>query len=98
MDTMELIKTRKSVRTFDGRMISAEDRDKLCAYIKTIPNPYDIPVEFVMLDAETYGDVQKIDMGITLCHFMSVTDGKIIISDPGIAIGGDTEYIATVLI
>lgn len=55
MDTMKLIKTRKSVRTFDGRMISAEDRDKLCAYIKTIPNPYDIPVEFVMLDVEEHG-------------------------------------------
>lgn len=34
MKTMEPIKPRKCVRTFDGRMISAEDRDKLCAYIK----------------------------------------------------------------
>ena len=47
-------------------------------------------------DAETYGDVQKIDMGIALCHFMSVTDGKLTISYPGIAIGEDMEYIATV--
>ena len=50
MNTMEFIKTRKSVRAFDGRPISAEDKKKLCDYMKTIPNPYDIPVEFVLLD------------------------------------------------
>lgn len=42
--------------------------------------------------------MQKIDMGIALCHFMSMTDGKLTISDPCIAIGEDMEYIATVLI
>lgn len=47
-------------------------------------------------DAETYGDVQKIDMGIALCHFMSVTEGMFSFSDPGIVIGPDMEYIATV--
>lgn len=55
MNTMELIKTRKSVRTFDGRPISTEDKEKLSAYIKNIPNPYGIPVEFVLLDAKEYG-------------------------------------------
>ena len=55
MNTLELIKTRKSVRTFDGRSISAEDREKLCAYIKHIPNPYGIPVEFALLDAKEHG-------------------------------------------
>lgn len=54
MNTFELIKTRKSVRTFDGRPISAEDREKLSAYIQNIPNPYGIPVEFVLLDAKEY--------------------------------------------
>lgn len=263
MNAKELVKTRKSVRTFDGRPISAEDREKLCAYIKAIPNPYDIPVKFVLLDAkehglsspviqgedlyiaakvekqphgeeafgfsfekmvlyawslgigttwiggtldrphfekvlgakgrermygvtplgypagkrsevdinlrgsvkgderlpaselffdrsfstplpmneqrlsdileairwapsaanmqpwrvvkdgdkfhfyekhtkhydaENYGDVQKLDMGIALCHFMSMTSGKLTISDPGIGIDDDMEYIATVLI
>lgn len=55
MNTVELIKTRRSVRTFDGRTISDEDKDKLCAYIKTIRNPYDIPVKFILLDAKEHG-------------------------------------------
>ena len=29
MDITELIKTRKSVRTFDGKVVSEEDREKL---------------------------------------------------------------------
>ena len=55
MNNMELIMTRKSVRTFDGRPLTAEDKEKLCAYIATIRNPYDIPVEFVLLDAKDHG-------------------------------------------
>lgn len=55
MGIKEIIQTRKSVRTFDGRYISPEDKKKLCAYIKTIRNPYDIPVEFVWLDKDEYG-------------------------------------------
>lgn len=48
---LELIKTRKSVRTFDGRSLNEEDVKKLADYAKTITNPYGIPVEFVFLDA-----------------------------------------------
>ena len=55
MDIMEVIKTRKSFRTFDGAKISESDLKKLCNYIKTIDNPYDIPVEFMILDTEKYG-------------------------------------------
>ena len=49
-------------------------------------------------DAENYGDVQKLDMWIALCHFMSVTDGKLTISDPDLDTPENTEYIATVCI
>lgn len=55
MDIMEVIKTRRSVRTFDGREVSAEDKKNLCAYIDKIQNPYDIPVEFILLDAKEHG-------------------------------------------
>lgn len=55
MNNMELIMSRKSVRTFDGRPLTDEDREKLCAFIAEIRNPYDIPVEFVLLDAEEHG-------------------------------------------
>lgn len=46
---MKLIETRKSVRTFDGRKVTDEDKERLCSYIKTIKNPYNIPVEFLYI-------------------------------------------------
>lgn len=55
MDTMELIRTRKSVRTFDGKGVSEEDREKLSAYIRSIDNPYHIPVGFMILGAKKHG-------------------------------------------
>ena len=55
MNLQELIRTRKSIRTFDGKEISADDRKKLTDYIGTITNPYGIPIEFVMLDSAEYG-------------------------------------------
>lgn len=55
MDMLELIRTRKSVRTFDGKAVTENDRKKLTEYIKTITNPYGIPVEFVLLDAGEHG-------------------------------------------
>ena len=54
----ELLKTirgRKSVRTFDGKPVSAEDREKLERYIGTITNPFGIPVRFVLLGAKEHG-------------------------------------------
>ena len=54
MDMIDLIKTRKSIRTFDGTKISKDDLKDLLDYIKTIKNPYDIPVEFVILDNDKY--------------------------------------------
>ena len=55
MNLQELIRTRKSIRTFDGKEIFADDRKKLTDYIGTITNPYGIPIEFVMLDSAEYG-------------------------------------------
>lgn len=55
MDIMEVIRGRKSFRTFDGRMVSDEDRERISSYAAAIRNPYGIPVEFVMLDAEEHG-------------------------------------------
>ncbi|MBP0954082.1 MAG: nitroreductase family protein [Oscillospiraceae bacterium] len=52
---MELIRTRKSVRTFDGQGVSEEDREKLSAYIRSIENPYHIPVRFMILGAKKHG-------------------------------------------
>lgn len=52
---LELIKERKSVRTYDARPLSAEHQSELEAYAKAIRNPFEIPVEFVMLDAKEHG-------------------------------------------
>ena len=55
MNTMDVIKGRRSVRTFDGRALTDEDRTALIEYSRSIRNPYDIPVEFVFLDAAEHG-------------------------------------------
>ena len=43
MNISELIKTRKSVRTFDRERISDSDIQKISDYCRTITNPYNIP-------------------------------------------------------
>ena len=53
MDNIEkLVRGRRSVRTFDGMDISPDDLEKLFSFIKQIENPYDIPVEFKLLDGK----------------------------------------------
>ena len=51
---MEMIKGRKSVRTFDGNMLTDQHRKDIEEYIKEITNPFNIPVEFVLLDAKEH--------------------------------------------
>ncbi len=55
MDIKEIIKTRKSVRTFDGKSLKDDHREKILSYVENIENPYGIPVKFVWLDAEKHG-------------------------------------------
>ena len=54
-DLTEIIKGRKSVRTYDGTMISEEHRKDIEEYMSGISDPFDIPVRFVLLDAEEHG-------------------------------------------
>jgi len=47
-------------------------------------------------------DIQKIDLGIALCHFAcgleaQGTGWRLTVADPGIAVPDATEYIATIL-
>lgn len=51
----ELILSRKSVRTFDGKPLSKADRRDLEKYISGLTNPFDIPVTFSLLNAKEYG-------------------------------------------
>lgn len=48
----ELVNNRRSVRTFDGRDISTEDLERLSSFMSKTDNPYDIPVEFKLLNAK----------------------------------------------
>ena len=52
---MELIRGRKSVRTFDGRDLSEEDRAELERFAAGITEPFGVPVRFVFLDADRHG-------------------------------------------
>ena len=51
----DLVKSRRSVRAYDGREITAEDKAKLCAFMENTPNPYGINVEFKLMDAGEHG-------------------------------------------
>ena len=50
----DIIRKRKSVRTYDGRPLSDEDKKKLTDYMKESDNPFGIPVEFRILDAKAH--------------------------------------------
>ena len=49
---LELARARRSVRSFDGRALTEEDRSALRAFLDTLENPYGIPVSFRFLDAK----------------------------------------------
>ena len=51
----DIIKARKSVRTFDGHPLREADRAKLATFIEKIDNPFGLPVEFRLLDAKAHG-------------------------------------------
>ena len=61
----ELVRGRRSVRTFDPRAVSPDDLEKLSSFMEQIENPYGIPVEFKLLD----GKKQKLK-----CPVVSGTD------------------------
>nr|WP_297763478.1 nitroreductase family protein [uncultured Butyrivibrio sp.] len=49
---LNLVKERRSVRTFDGSAPKKEDLEALVSYAKDITNPYGVDVRFVFLDAD----------------------------------------------
>ena len=65
-ELMEIIKGRKSVRSFDEKPLSTEDRNQLVQYMETVTNPFGIPVNFVLLDAKENGLYSPVLTGETL--------------------------------
>ena len=47
-----LVRTRRSVRTYDNKPLTSDDVQKLSAFMSKIENPYEIPVEFNILNAK----------------------------------------------
>lgn len=47
-----LVRTRRSVRTYDNKPLAPNDIQKLSEFMSKIENPYEIPVEFKLLDAK----------------------------------------------
>ena len=52
---MSVIARRKSVRTFDEKPLTAEDRRLLAEILEESGNPFGVPVEFRIFDAEKHG-------------------------------------------
>ncbi|MBR4691840.1 MAG: nitroreductase family protein [Oscillospiraceae bacterium] len=51
----ELAMSRKSVRSYDGRPLTAEDAKKLLTFMETPENPFGIPVSMKLLEAGEHG-------------------------------------------
>ena len=62
----ETIRKRKSVRTYDGRPLSAQDREALEEYMRSAENPFGVPVEFRLLDAAEHGLTSPVITGAGL--------------------------------
>ncbi len=52
MSTEELIRERRSVRTFDGNDLRAEDAERILLFAETADNPYGISIEWRLLSAK----------------------------------------------
>ena len=55
MNGLELIRHRRSVRTFDGNPLRAEDAEKILRFAETIETPYGIPITWKLLNAKKDG-------------------------------------------
>ena len=55
MKGMELVRHRRSVRTFDGNPLRPEDAEKILRFAESIETPYGIPVTWKLLNAREHG-------------------------------------------
>ncbi|MBQ7338693.1 MAG: nitroreductase [Clostridia bacterium] len=51
----ELIRNRRSVRSYDGRALEMKDLEKLRELMQDTENPYALPVKFELLNAKEHG-------------------------------------------
>ena len=55
MNGLELIRHRRSVRTFDGNPLRREDAEELLRFAQSIATPYGIPITWKLLSAKEDG-------------------------------------------
>ncbi|MBR6050511.1 MAG: nitroreductase [Clostridia bacterium] len=55
MTILDTIKNRRSVRTFEGIALRSDDAQKIIGFAEKVENPYDIPIEWKLLDAKKHG-------------------------------------------
>lgn len=82
----ELIKQRKSVRTFDGAGLKEEHLAELEKHVAEIICPL--------------GDIQKVDVGIGLAHFdltrkENGLSGRFTFKDPGLKTPENIQYVVS---
>jgi len=65
-DLISAIKSRRSVRTYDGRVLDPETREKLIAFMRETANPFSLPVEIKFLDAKEYSLQCPVACGVDL--------------------------------
>ena len=67
MDSVyDLIRSRRSVRTYDSRPVSDGDLARLEDFFQSVSTPYDIPVTFRLLDAKEHGLTSPVVSGAAL--------------------------------
>ena len=88
-DFYEVVMGRKSVRTYDGRGLSAEDLSKIKECAEAADNPFGIKVDFVFMDAEEHGLSSPVLAGEKM-HMAGIVD-KVPYSD--VAFGYSLEKV-----
>lgn len=60
---IEVVKDRKSIRTYEGGPLDQEAKSKIEAFIENIDNPFGVPVDFRLLDARSHNLSSKVIVG-----------------------------------
>jgi nitroreductase len=55
VNVFEVIRHRRSIRTFDGKPLAANDADRILEFASKTENPFDITIEWKLLDAKKEG-------------------------------------------
>ena len=55
MTLLDLVRSRRSVRTFDGKGLAEDEKKELLDFAASADNPYGLPLEWRLLETETTG-------------------------------------------